>query len=405
MERLLILLILSAAAFASVEENRGIEEEEELFEGDIKLTEEQMNELNSRAAMKTRKWPGGVVPYELDSSLSGESRAVNAINAAIAEYAKLTCIKLRPKKAGDNAYLSIFKGSGCWSFLGRIGRKQQLSLAGGCWYKGIVIHEIAHALGFFHEQSRPDRDQYVKIMFENIKSGREGNFRKNSASSVTTHNTPYDYGSVMHYSGRAFTKNGKPTIVPLKSGVYIGQRGGLSPLDVKQVNIHYNCGGISPSPVTKPPPQSGFNCNFDSNMCSFVNMGSDKFDWTRRSGGTPSWGTGPSSGHGGKGSYMYIEASSPRKQNDNAKMMASITFDGNTCVSFYYHMYGKHVGKLVVSVGTKTYLTLAGSQGNAWKQASFKLSAKGNFPVVFEGVVGKAWQGDIAIDDVSVKKC
>ncbi|EDO49950.1 predicted protein [Nematostella vectensis] len=345
MERLLILLILSAAAFASVEENRGIEEEEELFEGDIKLTEEQMNELNSRAAMKTRKWPGGVVPYELDSSLSGESRAVNAINAAIAEYAKLTCIKLRPKKAGDNAYLSIFKGSG------------------------------------------------------------EGNFRKNSASSVTTHNTPYDYGSVMHYSGRAFTKNGKPTIVPLKSGVYIGQRGGLSPLDVKQVNIHYNCGGISPSPVTKPPPQSGFNCNFDSNMCSFVNMGSDKFDWTRRSGGTPSWGTGPSSGHGGKGSYMYIEASSPRKQNDNAKMMASITFDGNTCVSFYYHMYGKHVGKLVVSVGTKTYLTLAGSQGNAWKQASFKLSAKGNFPVVFEGVVGKAWQGDIAIDDVSVKKC
>ncbi|EDO49949.1 predicted protein [Nematostella vectensis] len=371
----------------------------------MKLTEEQINELKSGAAMKTRKWPGGVVPYELDSSLSGDSQAVNAINGAIVDYAKLTCITLRPKKANETSYLSIFKGSGCWSYLGQTGRKQELSLGRGCWYKGVVIHAIAHALGFFHEHNRPDRDRYVKIIFPNIEPGREVYFRKNSASSFTTHNIPYDYSSVMHYGVGAYSRMmSQPTIVPLISGVSIGQRRGLSMLDVAKVKIHYNCKETSPPPVTKPP-QSDFNCNFDSNMCSFVNMGSDKFDWTRRSGGTPSQGTGPSSGHGGKGSYMYIEASSPRKQNDNAMMGGYFTFDGNTCVSFYYHMYGKHVGELVVSVGTKTYLTLAGSQGNEWKQASFKFSAKRNFPLVFEGVVGKGWQGDIAIDDVSVKKC
>ncbi|EDO34806.1 predicted protein, partial [Nematostella vectensis] len=167
----------------------------------------------------------------------------SAINAAIAEYAQKTCIRLRPKKAGETAYLSIFKGGGCWSYVGRTGSKQQLSLAGGCWHKGIVIHEIAHALGFFHEQSRPDRDHFVTIKFENIQDGKEGNFRMHSTSQVTTHGTTYDFESVMHYGGRAFSKNGQPTIVAKKAGVNLGQRHGLSHLDTIQVNIHYGCNG------------------------------------------------------------------------------------------------------------------------------------------------------------------
>ena len=30
----------------------------------------------------------------------------------------------------------------CWSYVGMTGRKQQISLAGGCWRHGIVVHEI-----------------------------------------------------------------------------------------------------------------------------------------------------------------------------------------------------------------------------------------------------------------------
>ena len=55
--------------------------------------------------------------------------------------------------------------------VGRIQGKQQLSLGNGCVYTGTIIHEFLHAIGFYHEQSRPDRDQYVRIIKENIQGG------------------------------------------------------------------------------------------------------------------------------------------------------------------------------------------------------------------------------------------
>ena len=61
----------------------------------------------------------------------------------------------------------------CFSSIGRVGGRQVVSLHDNCKYRGKVVHEILHALGFFHEHSRSDRDKYIKVIWKNIKKGKK----------------------------------------------------------------------------------------------------------------------------------------------------------------------------------------------------------------------------------------
>jgi hypothetical protein len=125
---------------------------------------------------------------------------------------------------------------GCWSYVGMRGGRQDIGLAAGCG-TGSTIHEIGHAWGLWHEQSREDRDTYITINWANIESGREHNFNQHISDGDDY--GPYDYGSIMHYGAYAFSKNGLPTIVPTQSGVTIGQRTALSNGDVNAVHAMY----------------------------------------------------------------------------------------------------------------------------------------------------------------------
>ncbi|VDK21217.1 unnamed protein product [Anisakis simplex] len=91
----------------------------------------------------------------------------------------------------------------CYSNIGRYPYGvQQISIGFGCETIGIVAHEIGHALGFFHEQSRYDRDDYVRILGRNIESGFASQFSKHSSKYIETYGVPYDFGSAMHYDQR-----------------------------------------------------------------------------------------------------------------------------------------------------------------------------------------------------------
>jgi hypothetical protein len=80
--------------------------------------------------------------------------------------------------------------------------------------------------------------------------GVERNFDKYNNTVVDTQNTPYDYGSVMHYPRDGFSANDLPTIEPLQPNITIGQRDNMSAIDIQEVRLFYNC---SANGVTLPP--------------------------------------------------------------------------------------------------------------------------------------------------------
>ena len=202
-------------------------------------------------------WPNGVVPYVITSGVPAND--VTTIKAAmkwLEEAANVTFVE----RSSEASYINIIRGDGCYSQVGRTGSKQDLSIGSGCGTRGIVAHEFLHALGFYHEQSRADRDQHVNIHWENIRPGMESNFKL--GASVTASVGPYDTSSIMHYSYRAFSTNGQATITSKNPNVpnsSLGQRTALTNFDIAALQAIYGTpnGGAKPTPVPTPvPPQN-----------------------------------------------------------------------------------------------------------------------------------------------------
>ncbi|XP_072934624.1 hatching enzyme 1.2-like [Epargyreus clarus] len=238
----------SGAAVATWTESSLMNPEEmgEYAEGDILMPQLTRNGIRDQ----TSRWPNGIIPYLIDGRFSQEQREL--IMRAIADYHRLTCLRFVPYN-GQTDYIVIkSSNTGCWSSVGKIGGRQEVNLQSpGCVSKkGTILHEILHAVGFMHEQSRHERDDFVTILYQNIKPGSENNFKKADPKHTHDYGVGYDYNSVMHYSEYAFSKNSQKTINPKISGVKLGQREGLSRGDVKKVNNMYNC--------KKEEPQTGW---------------------------------------------------------------------------------------------------------------------------------------------------
>eukprot|EP00747_Dinoflagellata_sp_TGD_P041904 gnl/TRDRNA2_/TRDRNA2_141754_c0_seq1.p1 gnl/TRDRNA2_/TRDRNA2_141754_c0~~gnl/TRDRNA2_/TRDRNA2_141754_c0_seq1.p1 ORF type:complete len:458 (-),score=47.03 gnl/TRDRNA2_/TRDRNA2_141754_c0_seq1:88-1461(-) len=200
-------------------------------------------------------WSGGRVPY---CFADGVSDAVKEAMQAAVDHIKLqvpclifTEIKAVDSERCDSLPSILVKGNtnGCWSCLGQVsnvsrslvGKSQPLNLDVGCDTMPVAVHEIAHALGLLHEMSRVDRGKYLTLHKENVDPGIwERNFQLNVDAYK---DSPYDYFSLMHYDAYAFSSNGRPTIVAKDRPVsqFIGQRMGLSELDVHHIGEMYGC--------------------------------------------------------------------------------------------------------------------------------------------------------------------
>ncbi|NWI56494.1 MEP1A protein, partial [Calyptomena viridis] len=364
---------------------------------------------NQRNALRneTYRWKFPV-PYILGDDLDLNAKAV--ILQAFEMFRLKSCVDFKPYE-GESTYIIFRKENGCWSMVGDLKTGQTLSIGEGCGYKAIVEHEILHALGFYHEQSRMDRDDYVKIWWDEIIPGGEHNFEKYDDSYITDLNTPYDYESLMHYAPFSFNKNESIPTITAKIPVFddiIGQRLDLSAIDLERLNRMYNC--TSTHTFLD-------QCSFEfENICGMIQGTSDDLDWVHQQSSVTGQEDHTLSGRcRDAGYFMYFNTNSGMA-DEVAILESRILYPKRTqqCLQFFYRTTGSLSDKLIIwlkeddSTGNVRKLrkiqTFQADNDSNWKIAHVTLNAQKKFRYLFQGLKGdpSSSSGGIAIDDVTL---
>jgi len=220
--------------------------------GSLMEAEQPAEAQHAHRGRPATKWHSGTVKYCVQEGTAPEStRAFLAATTHISEQAP--CVNFEEIATGNkgcNELPSVILTSaepGCWSFVGQIdnlGESQTLNLGVGCETMGMAAHQLMHTLGFVHQTSRADRDNYVRIVEANADPTVPYAVHF-VANDEQYEKTTFDYLSIMNLSPFAFSADGKKPTITTKNDprltAFFGQRMGLSQIDAEHVCEIYGC--------------------------------------------------------------------------------------------------------------------------------------------------------------------
>lgn len=215
------------------------------FQGDILLTQEQVEQLNQSPITRSgylsdwrKRWTGNIVYY----SVASDFKKCLELEGAIEHWSERTNLIFKVRTNEKNYIEFINDPKVCRSFIGMIGGKQIIRIAD--WADmGSVAHEIGHAIGLVHEQCRPDRDDYITVLYDNIVKDKWYNFDKfTSGVNISNITTAFDFNSLMlygSYGDKDFAIDPqKPMMVRKSDGKTFYQPVRLSEEDIRAVNTY-----------------------------------------------------------------------------------------------------------------------------------------------------------------------
>src|ERR1700730_16456373 len=240
-----------------------------IFQGDIILEkvkpidpQRQLPSSNvdsASVAYSQYLWPKVGNQYQIPYIITSGSGDLSNLNTAIAQFnSTFSNIKFVARTTETDYVNFNFNptdnSAQCEAIVGRAGGAQQVGGSGGssnpCTV-GTILHEMGHTVGLWHEQSRPDRNTYVSVNYNNLIKGSISNF--NQIYDNLQENTLFDYASIMEYPAFSFSRNGGPDIESISDGIPLSNFSGYTAADIDGIERLYNNAPTAITVTSNPP--------------------------------------------------------------------------------------------------------------------------------------------------------